>query len=52
VLLGAEPKSFALGLEPTPELSAKLPALVEALAAELAAAGLRLEPRGFCNAAE
>lgn len=52
VLIGAEPKSFALGLEPTPELLAILPALVQALAAELAAAGLRLEPRGDFNAAE
>ncbi len=26
VLIGAEPKSFSLGLEPTPELAAKLPA--------------------------
>jgi hydrogenase maturation protease len=52
VLLGAEPKSLALGLEPTPELSAKLPALVEALAAELTAAGLKLEPRQTLNAAE
>jgi hydrogenase maturation protease len=52
VLVGAEPKSLGLGLEPTPELLAQLPALVGALAAELAAAGLRLEPNGFCNAAE
>jgi len=45
VLIGAEPKSFELGLEPTPELAAKLPAMVEALAAELTAAGLTLSPR-------
>jgi len=45
VLVGAEPKSFTLGLEPTPELAAKLPAMVEALAAELTAAGLSLKPR-------
>ncbi len=45
VLIGAEPKSFSLGLEPTPELAAKLPAIVEALAAELKAAGLNLVPR-------
>ncbi len=45
VLVGAEPKSFALGLEPTPELAAMLPAMVEALAAELTAAGLTLSPR-------
>ncbi|MGO8955141.1 MAG: HyaD/HybD family hydrogenase maturation endopeptidase [Rhodomicrobium sp.] len=46
VLIGAEPKSLALGLELTPELAAKLAAMVDALAAELSAAGLRLEPRG------
>jgi hydrogenase maturation protease len=45
VLIGAEPKSLALGLEPTPELAAVLPALVEALVAELAAAGFPLTPR-------
>jgi hydrogenase maturation protease len=45
VLIGIEPKSFQLGLEPTPELAAKLPAIVEALAAELKAAGLTLTPR-------
>ena len=45
VLIGAEPKSFQLGLEPTPELAAKLPAIVEALVAELKAAGLTLTPR-------
>lgn len=45
VLIGVEPKSFELGLEPTPGLAAKLPALVEALAAELTAAGLKLAPR-------
>ena len=52
VLIGAEPKSFALGLEPTPELAAILPALVGALVAELAAAGVRLEPRVLPQAAE
>jgi hydrogenase maturation protease len=52
VLIGAEPKSFALGLEPTPELAAILPALVEALVAELTAAGVRLEPRALPQAAE
>jgi hydrogenase maturation protease len=45
VLIGVEPKSFALSLEPTPELAAKLPALAEALAAELIAAGIDLQPR-------
>ena len=52
VLIGAEPKSFALGLEPTPELAAVLPALVEVLAAELNAAGFRLVPRELRHAAE
>ena len=50
VLIGAEPKSFSLGLEPTPELAAKLPAIVEALAAELTAAGLTLVPRAAATA--
>jgi hydrogenase maturation protease len=52
VLIGAEPKSFSLGLEPTPELAAKLPAIVEALAAELKAAGLNLVPRSASAAQE
>lgn len=52
VLIGAEPKSFALGLEPTPELAATLPAMVEALAAELTAAGVRLQRREAPVAAE
>ncbi len=45
VLIGVEPKSFGLGMEPTPELAARLPAIVEALAEELKAAGLTLVPR-------
>jgi len=50
VLVGAEPKSFALGLKPTPELGAKLPALAAALAAELVSAGLSVHPKtGSCN---
>lgn len=40
VLLGVEPQSFALGMEPTPVVAASLPALVDALAAELVAFGL------------
>jgi hydrogenase maturation protease len=52
VLIGAEPKSFAVGLEPTPELAAALPKFVAALAAELAAARIKLEPRAFPMAAE
>ncbi len=51
VLIGAEPKSFALGMEPTLELAAILPAMVEALAAELCAAGFRLEARAPRHAA-
>jgi len=39
VLIGTQPQSFALGMEPTPALAARLPAIVEALVAELAAAG-------------
>ena len=52
VLIGAEPKSLALGLEPAPELATALPALVEALAAELSAAGFALAPRVTRMAAE
>jgi hydrogenase maturation protease len=52
VLIGAEPKSLALGLTPTPELTAVLPALVEALAGELAAAGFPLALCGVAQAAE
>ena len=51
VLIGAEPKSFALGMELTPELAAILPAMVEALAAELGAAGFKLEARPHRHAA-
>ncbi len=50
VLIGAEPKSFALGLEPTPELAATLPSMVEALVAELSAAGVALR-RSQCGCA-
>jgi hypothetical protein len=52
VLIGAEPKSLALGLEPTPELAAMIPALVEALTAELNAAGFKIEPQALPHAAE
>ena len=52
VLIGAEPKSLALGLEPTPELAAMIPALVEALTAELVAAGFKIERRKLPHAAE
>ncbi len=51
VLIGAEPKSFALGLEPTPELAAALPSMVEALAAELSAEGFALHALQSGNAA-
>lgn len=52
VLIGAEPKSFALGLEPTVELAAAIPAMVDALAAELNAAGFKVKPRELRHAAE
>ncbi len=45
VLIGVEPVSFALGLEPTPEIAARLPALLDALVAELAAFGVAPRPR-------
>ena len=44
VLIGIEPKSFALGLEPTPALAARIPAMIDALVAELASAGVELTP--------
>ena len=40
VMIGVQPQSFALSMEPTPELAARLPAIVDALVAELTAAGL------------
>jgi hydrogenase maturation protease len=46
VLIGIEPQSLALGMEPTPELAARMPALVQALVDELTTAGLRLVPKG------
>ena len=45
VLIGVEPSSFALGMEPTAEIAAKLPALLDALVAELAAFGVAPLPR-------
>ncbi len=45
VLIGIEPGSFALSMEPTPELAACLPAMVAALVVELAAAGLVATPK-------
>lgn len=39
VLYGVEPESFALGMEPTPTIAARLPELVDRLAAELAGIG-------------
>jgi hydrogenase maturation protease len=41
ILIGIEPLSFALGMEPTPEIAAQLPALVAMLATELSAAGVQ-----------
>jgi len=52
VLIGIEPKSLALGLEPTPELAARLPSMVEALAAEINGFGLTLQSRESRDAAE
>jgi hydrogenase maturation protease len=40
VLIGIEPLSLELGLEPTPLLAERLPALVEAIAAELRQSGV------------
>jgi hydrogenase maturation protease len=40
VMVGVEPLSFALGMEPTPEIAAQLPAIVAALVAELTEFGL------------
>lgn len=42
VLYGVEPESFALGMEPTPTIAARLPELVERLAAELDGLGMAL----------
>jgi hydrogenase maturation protease len=39
VLYGVEPESFALGMEPTPTIAARLPELVDRLAAELGELG-------------
>ena len=40
VLIGVEPASFALSMEPTPEIAAKMPEIIQALIAELAEAGV------------
>lgn len=45
VLLGIVPGSIELGLSRTPEVQAAIPALVEAIAAEVKALGYRLERR-------
>jgi hydrogenase maturation protease len=45
VLFGVEPESLATGLGLTPTVAATLPALVAALAEEIAATGAALSPR-------
>lgn len=45
VLIGVQPASFETSLELTPQVAAVLPQVVDALVAELDAAGVRLEPR-------
>lgn len=42
VLIGVEPQSFALGMELTPEIAERIPAVAEALADELRGAGVEL----------
>ncbi len=50
-LIGMEPKSLALGLRPTPEIESRLPAMVDALVAELESAGIKPSPRAAAVAA-
>lgn len=45
VVLGMQPQRFELSLELSPPVQACLPALVEGIAAELSARGLRLAPK-------
>ena len=51
VLIGVEPVSLDLGLTLTPEVAAKLPAMVTAAVAQLAARGIVLQPRASGAAA-
>lgn len=46
VLIGVVPKDIATGLAVSPEIAAQISVMVEMVAAELAAAGFALEPRG------
>jgi hydrogenase maturation protease len=45
VLVGVQPQSFETAMELTPAVAAVLPALIERLIAELAAAGITVRPR-------
>ena len=45
VVIGVEAENFALGLELTPAIAARVPELVAMVVAELADRGLQLEPR-------
>ncbi|HEY0857446.1 MAG TPA: HyaD/HybD family hydrogenase maturation endopeptidase [Albitalea sp.] len=45
VLVGIEPESLELGLEMTPTVANRVPEMVKTAVAELAARGVRLEPR-------
>lgn len=44
VVIGVEPKSFALGLDMTPVVAARVPDLVELAAGELRSHGIAIEP--------
>ncbi len=46
VLIGIEPESLELGLELTPAVAARLPDMVDAAVAQLAARGVALRPAG------
>jgi len=45
VLIGCEPESLELGTELTPAIAAKVPEMVASAIEQLAARGIRLEPR-------
>ncbi|MBI3447068.1 MAG: HyaD/HybD family hydrogenase maturation endopeptidase [Magnetospirillum sp.] len=45
ILYGVEPESFALGMEPTPAVAARLPELVAKLVAELTEIGVTILPK-------
>ena len=50
VLIGVEPESLELGTELTPTIAAKVPEMVAAAVAQLAARGIHLEPVGRASA--